>query len=265
LHSPQESQIIAVTPPTGTDTQEDGLGGRQIQPEEKFRSLFIRFAEFNNQFPMSVEHTSANKQKAGINKWKFPDVVVLRWEVGEVTDTGFKLARELLEVKRSLGEQPFRLISTELKVELTAASFRQAFFQCVSNSKWAHSAQLAIATKITDETVAEELRRLGTSYDVSIVSYGLDLEYLDTLPTADTLLQMADGDFETIAANIALNRIAVGKDRETLDWEHIRDLKLQSNEFNDLFRWTAHCLEKRSPYKYTDWQNIAQIEGHYSS
>jgi hypothetical protein len=238
--------------------------GRQSQLEEEFRSVFMRYAQFTNQFPMSVEHTKAQRQKAGVNKWKFPDVVVLRWEVGEVTDAGFRLAKELLEVKRSLGEQPFRLISTELKVELTAGSFREAFFQCVSNSKWAHSAQLAVATKVTDETVAEELRRLGISYDVSVVSYGLDLDYLDGLPAADELLNMLDGEFEAIASKIVLNRIAVGRDRETLDWEHIRDLKLQSDDFNRLFRWTAYCLERRSPYRFADWQNMAHIEDHYA-
>jgi hypothetical protein len=246
-----------------TITTDDG-GARAAQREEKFRSIYMRYAELTNQFPMHIEHTRGVKQRAGINKWKYPDLIVLRWEVGEVTDSGFRLTRELLEVKRSLGEQPFKLVSVELKVDLLASSFREAFFQCVSNSKWAHSAQLAVAGKISDETLAEELRRLGTSYDVSVVSYGLDGEYLDGLPSADKLLKLDAGEFEEIAAKITITRIATGRDRENLDWEHLRDLRIQSDEFGSLFRWTAYCLEKKSAYRFEDWERIAKLESRYS-
>ena len=185
----------SATPPAASDDS----AGRAGQREEKFRSLFMRWTELNNEFPMQIEHTRGVKQPIGINKWKFPDVVLVRWEVGEVTDRGFRLAKDLLEVKRSLGEQPFRLTSAELKVEISAGTLREAFFQCVSNSKWAHSAQLTVACKLSDELVAEELRRLGTSYDVSVVSFGLDSTFLDGLPTAEKLLDLSSKDFEPIA------------------------------------------------------------------
>jgi hypothetical protein len=212
---------------------------------------------------MHVDHTKGFRQRAGVNKWKFPDVVVLRWEVGEATDAGFRLAREMLEVKKSLGEQPFKLVSVELKTELAAGTFREAFFQCVSNSKWAHSAQLAVAGRISDETLAEELRRLGTSYDVSVVSYGLDAEFIDSLPTADKLQKLDASAFEELAAKVQITRIATGRDRDTLDWEHLRDLRVQSDQFNDLFLWTAYCLEKKAAYKYEDWEKVAALEKCY--
>ncbi len=255
----REPIVPSVVAPSPEET-----GARTAQREEKFRSVYMRYSELTNQFPMHVEHTKGSRQRAGINKWKFPDLVLLRWEVGEVTDIGFRLTREVLEVKRSLGEQPFKLISVELKVELAAASFREAFFQCVSNSKWAHSAQLAVATKISDETLAEELRRLGTSYDVSVISYGLDPEFLDGLPAADKILKLDASEFEEIAARISITRVATGRDRENLDWEHLRDLRIQSEEFNSLFRWTAYCLEKKSPYRYEDWERISKLESRYS-
>lgn len=236
---------------------------RIVQLEEKFRAIFLRYTEQNNQFPVHIEHTRGTKRPAGVNKWKFPDVVALEWEVGQVSDTGFSLARDLLEVKKSLGEPPFKLISVELKVELTLGSFRENFFQCVSNSKWAHAAQLAVAGKIADKTLAEELRRLGTSYDVTVVSYNLDLGYLDSLPPADMIAAMNDKDFDSIANNITITQVASGKGRENLDWEHIRDLRVQSDEFNSLFEWIAYCLEKKTPYRFKDFSQIAKLEGRY--
>jgi hypothetical protein len=247
-------------PPTGSD----GPAGRGDQWEEKFRSFFMRWSESSNLYPMMVEHTRGAKQRAGINKWKFPDVVLLRWEVGAVTDKGFRLAKDLLEVKRSLGEQPFRLTSAELKVELTASTLRESFFQCVSNSKWAHAAQLTVACKLTDEVVVEELRRLGASYDVSVVSFGLDTDFLDNLPPAGQLRALPASDFERLASRITLSRIALGKDRENLDWEHIRDLMRQSPDLENLFSWIAYCLEKKTPYTADDWRGIAQLEKNYA-
>jgi hypothetical protein len=254
------TQSEGVVPPAGTDES----GGRGDQREEKFRSFFMRWSESNNLYPMIVEHTKGARQRAGINKWKFPDVVLLRWEVGAVTDKGFRLAKDLLEVKRSLGEQPFRLTSAELKVELTASTLRESFFQCVSNSKWAHTAQLTVACKLTDEVVVEELRRLGASYDVSVVSFGLDTGFLDNLPAASQLRALPASDFEKLASRITLSRIALGKDRENLDWEHIRDLMRQSPDLENLFSWIAYCLEKKTPYTADDWRGIAQLEKNYA-
>lgn len=228
-------------------------GGRAEQREEKFRAIFMRWAELTDQFPMLIEHTKGVKQSAGINKWKYPDVVLVKWEVGEVTDKGFRLAKDLLEVMRSLGEQPFRLTSVELKVELTASTLRESFFQCVSNSKWAHSAQLAVACNVSDELVAEELRRLGTSYDVSVVTFGLDPSQLESLPSAEKILAMPPNEFEARIPQLAPLRIVKAKERDNLDWEHIRDLKLQNPDIGTLFNWVGYCLEKKTAFSVKDF------------
>jgi hypothetical protein len=39
------------------------------------------------------------------------------------------------------------------------------------NSKWAHGASLAVASSIDDNTLSDELRLLGASYDFSVVSH----------------------------------------------------------------------------------------------
>jgi len=230
-------------------------GGRDNQLEEKFRSFFIRWAEAKNQFPIHIEHTTGARQKAGINKWKFPDVVLVDWTVGEVTDTGYRFSKDLLEVKRSLGEQPFVLTSAELKVEVTASSLRKVFFQCVSNSKWAHRAHLVIASAVTDELVANELRRLGASYGVSVLS--MSITSLETLPSADEILKMPLSKLEELLKmpldEMEAKSLAVGAPRDGLDWEHIRDLQSQHKDFKHLFAWISFCLERKGPYTVSEW------------
>jgi len=126
-----------------TDAPNAKTKGRAEQREEKFRALFMRWSEQEGEFPVHIEHTRGARQRAGINRWKYPDVVSVKWydsTFNEAAAAG--LDKTLTDLKRSLGEQPFRISSTELKVEVDAASLRESFFQCVSNSRWAHSSQL---------------------------------------------------------------------------------------------------------------------------
>jgi hypothetical protein len=236
--------------------------GRDFQSEEKFRSILMRHSEQENEFPMHVEHTRASRREAGVNQWKFPDVVLLSWGVvGKMTDQGYRLDPNLLAVKTSLGEPPFSLRSIELKVALSLSTFREDFFQCVSNSKWAHSAQLAVANSVSDDTLSGELRRLGASYDVSIVSYGLSSALLESLPSASEILKMQQEDFDKqVAEKIALTRLSTGKERASLDWEHINDLRSLSPAFLRLFEWVAFCLAQKRAYSFDDFLHIQTIE-----
>jgi hypothetical protein len=234
--------------------------GRGDQPEEKFRAFFIRHARLVDRYPVAIDHVTAQRQRAGVNKWKFPDVVVLDWDIGEATDAGFALDKALLEVKRGLGEQPFRLTSVELKVELTLSTFREYFFQCVSNSMWAHSATLVVAKPVSDALLANELRRLGASYGVAVQSFGLTDEVLATMPSASAIAAMGQDDFERLASNVAVTPVSPGSTRAALDWEHIRDMKTQSSEFVDLFEWVARCLRDSKAYTFEHFLSLRQIE-----
>jgi len=225
------------------------LSTRDEQPEEKFRAVFMRHSELTSlQFPMRIDHTSAKRKEAGVNQWKFPDVVILGWGVGKPSEEGegSKLDPVLLAVKSSLGEPPFSLESIELKVELTLSTFRENFFQCLSNSQWAHRSALAVAANVDDKTLKDELKRLGTSYGVSIDSYGLSQEVLQGLPNAKEIREMPIGDFEQqIYGKIIKNPISIGKERTTLDWVAINDLQSLSRDFEKLFKWVAYCLDEK--------------------
>ena len=238
------------------------LSGRDEQAEEKFRAVFMRYSELTSlQFPMRIDHTSAKKKEAGVNQWKFPDVVILGWGVGEPTEEGSKLDPILLAVKSSLGEPPFYLQSVELKVALTLSSFRENFFQCLSNSKWANKPVLAVAENVDDKTLRDELERLGASYDVEIVSYGLSQEELLKLPNAKAIREMPIGNFEQdIASKITVSRISTGKIRPSLDWSAINDLQTLSREFKNLFEWIANCLDEKKAFAFEDFLKIKEIK-----
>jgi hypothetical protein len=236
------------------------LSGRDSQPEEKFRALFCHFHEARPEvFAKSIEHTLAKRQAAGLNKWKFPDVVLLEWDPAVIAEDGERLIEHMVDLRHSLGAQPFWLRSVELKVAISAPELREIFFQCVSNSKWAHTATLAIAHAVTDDSVADELRRLGSSYGVEVVSFGLDLEGLSRLPEAGKLRALSDKDREEQLKRIEVHTIASGIPRPTLDWQHVADLRAQNPEFDELFRWIVSCVKDRRMRSFVDWKKREQL------
>lgn len=249
---PVEKLELSDEPLRGVETQTEN-GGRINQREEKFRSLFIRWMENEQFFPMHLEHTRGGRTTAGINKWKYPDVVSVEWAV---TNDDGSLDKTMLEVRQGLGEQPFRVISTELKIEVTPSTLREVFFQCVSNSKWAHSAQLAIATKVTDTAVTSELERLGASYGVSIISFDLTLDFIDALPDAVKLSTISIEELEGFLARIRQETISSARDRETLDWEHLKDLQSVHPDMKDFLSWVAKCLKDGHAYDRDTWKRM---------
>lgn len=170
----------------------------------------------------------------------------------------------MLRIRQSLGEQPFKLYSNELKSEIRFSNMRENFFQCVSNSKWAHIAQLAIAVDINDQKLLEELSRLGKSYDITITTYGLSHEFLDKMPDAKRILELSDEEFESkIEPEINVKTINLAKERDTLDWDHIKDLKQQNQDFNALFDWISYCLREEKAYPYEDYKKLVSIKQKY--
>lgn len=249
------------------EKEEEDASKRDEQREEKFRSIFMRYNELTTSgvYSMPIEHTRRAKGDVkGLNKWKYPDVILLNWEVGEIIGEEYGINTTMLEVRRSLGEQPFTLTSTELKSELNVSNFRESFFQCMSNSKWSHKAQLAVAVDIQEERLINELTRLGKSYDVTILTYGLTGDIIDEIPDAQNILSMKDSEFdEQISKLINVTTITTGREREILDWEHIKDLRQLNSDFDELFQWISKCLLTGVAYKFNDYRKIMAVENNY--
>lgn len=239
--------------------------GLEAQQEERFRAFLSRFVERDGLLAMPINHARARRAAAGINKWKFPDLVLVDWDV-DIIDEGDpnRLDPNLMKVKESLGEPLFHLSSVEVKVSLDASGFREAFFQCVSNSKWAHSAILAVAMPVSDKTLLEELRRLGTSYDVTIVSYSISAGQFDQLPSAGKIMDMTEREFDELAEVARLDTIVTGRPRDTLDWEYVKDLRVRSPDFVELFEWLSFCRKRERLYTFKTFKKLTELENGLS-
>ena len=113
--------------------------------ERKLHPLLAYFANSNLQFnrgrtiyTKTIFHE--NSKKSGFNEWLHPDMV------------GFYLPiedwdKDVLDLNKITDNNSLRLFSFELKIKLDKSNYREAFFQTLSNSSWAHEGYL-VASEI---------------------------------------------------------------------------------------------------------------------
>ena len=102
------------------------------------------------------------------------------------------------------GALAVKLYSFEIKKQLSFSNLREAFFQAVSNSSWAHEGYLVAADISTDEDFQAELRRLSASFGIGIIQ--LDLEQPESSAILVPARERDAVDWD------ALNKLAMNKD-----------------------------------------------------
>jgi len=148
-------------------------------------------------FTKTIFHEKS--QRSGYNEWIHPDIV------------GFYLPLDdwrpdVIEFNRLSDNNSLRLFSFEMKKSLTKGNYREAYFQAVSNSSWAHEGYLVAAEILQDDEFLAELERLASSFGIGIIH-----------------LDPADIDSSSI--------LYPARGRDTLDWETINKLCEQNLDF----------------------------------
>jgi hypothetical protein len=146
-------------------------------------------------FTKTIRHSTSSKKEFG--EWVHPDMIGVYF-ASEDWKT------EVLELSAASGNPPIRLFSFEIKKSLSFSNLREAFFQAVSNSSWAHEGYLVAAEISTDEDFLAELRRLSSSFGIGIMSLFLE-----------------DPDASKI--------LAPARERETIDWDTVNKLTMNKD------------------------------------
>lgn len=149
----------------------------------------------------TIQHTKSDKKEFG--EWVHPDMVGCYFPLEEWKP-------DVIEFSSTIGSFPIKIFSFEIKRELSFGNLREAFFQTVSNSSWAHEAYLVAAEISHDEDFRAELRRLSTSFGIGVIR-----------------LDIADPDASEI--------LFPPQTREYLDWETINKLTMNP-DFRDFLK-----------------------------
>lgn len=226
----------------GEDPSHGGSQDLAIARANKFRAVVSRYFESIHRFPMAFER-SFSDQYASANRWRFPDMIAVEWLVGEVSeDGGFSLRPDQLEVRRRLGDAPFRMIAVKLKLEMDYTSLREDLFQCLSTSGWANSGELMVAGPIDDEHLVEEIRQFAARFGVGVTTFGMDADVIDDLPEPASIANLIPREFEAIQSLFRLRRISSSRVMDRFDWQHVVDQRGKQDDFALLDGWLSQCL-----------------------
>ena len=166
-------------------------------------------------FTKTIHHEKS--QRSGYNEWIHPDMV------------GFYVPLEdwrpdVIAFNRISDNNILRLFSFELKRSLTKANYREAYFQAVSNSSWAHEGYLVAAEVLQDDEFLAELERLASSFGIGIIH--LDPRDINS----SSILYPA-------------------RSRAVLDWETINKLCEQNTDFEKFLQDVKIDLESKRIHK----------------
>jgi uncharacterized protein len=155
------------------------------------------FSRGRSIYTKTIFHESSRRK--GYNEWLHPDLVGVYFPMGD-------WSQDVIKFNQLLDNNSIRLFSFELKKSLTRSNYREAFFQAVSNSSWAHEGYLVTADLTQDDDLLAELERLSASFGIGIIH-----------------LRLADFNASLV--------LYPARAREVLDWETINKLCEQNRDF----------------------------------
>jgi len=100
--------------------------------------------------------------KNGYNEWLHPDMVGFYLPLNDWEPA-------VIDLNRLSDNNSIRLFSFELKKSLGKSNYREAFFQAVSNSSWAHEGYLVAVEIMQDNDFLAELERLAMSFGIGVI------------------------------------------------------------------------------------------------
>lgn len=150
---------------------------------------------FQRCYTKTINHSKSDRKSFG--EWVHPDMVGCVFPIDEWKN-------EVLQLSTAIGNVSAKIISYELKRELTFSNLRESFFQAVSNSSWANEGYLVAAEITSDEEFISELTRLSTAFGIGIIK-------IDTQDPNSTEIMLP------------------AKHRDTLDWDTINKLTMNKD------------------------------------
>ena len=148
-------------------TQNEIKEPKNSYSERDLHPLLTRFVFANDSFKAytkTIYHESSIKTKKGMDKWLYPDIVGVSFEYKDYQ-------KELNKFIGKFSSLPIKIYAFEMKKHLSVSSFREYYFQAVSNSSWANEGYLvALDIDESDEELMDLMKRLSYSFGIGVIS-----------------------------------------------------------------------------------------------
>ncbi|GAA7264034.1 COG2958 family protein [Helicobacter pylori] len=134
---------------------------------------FLTYMAFGNEnlkcYTKTIFHEESSKSIKGMDRWLYPDMVGVRFLHAELSN------ENLIAFSKKFDTLPVKLVSFELKREISVNNCRECYFQAISNSSWANEGYL-VGHHINTHNLKlmDLLKRLHASFGIGVIDLRTD-------------------------------------------------------------------------------------------
>ncbi|MFP6337578.1 HrgA protein [Helicobacter pylori] len=134
---------------------------------------FLTYMAINNEnlkcYTKTIFHEESLKSPKGMDRWLYPDMVGVRFLHAELSN------ENLIAFSKKFDTLPVKLVSFELKKEISVNNCRECYFQAISNSSWANEGYLVGCHIDThNPQLMDLLKRLHASFGIGVIDLRTD-------------------------------------------------------------------------------------------
>lgn len=134
---------------------------------------FLTYMAINNEnlkcYTKTIFHEESSKSIKGMDRWLYPDMVGVRFLHAELSN------ENLIAFSKKFDTLPVKLVSFELKKEISVNNCRECYFQAISNSSWANEGYLVGCHIDThNPQLMDLLKRLHASFGIGVIDLRTD-------------------------------------------------------------------------------------------
>ncbi|QEF39180.1 HrgA protein [Helicobacter pylori] len=134
---------------------------------------FLTYMAIHNEnlkcYTKTIFHEKSSKSPKGMDRWLYPDMVGVRFLHAELSN------ENLIAFSKKFDTLPVKLVSFELKKEISVHNCRECYFQAISNSSWANEGYLVGRHVDThNPQLMDLLKRLHASFGIGVIDLRTD-------------------------------------------------------------------------------------------
>ncbi|GHQ35004.1 hypothetical protein VN1221_06780 [Helicobacter pylori] len=154
------------------NAQKSSIPGAKIAHERNLHP-FLTYMAFRNEnlkcYTKTIFHEGSLKSPKGMDRWLYPDMVGVRFLHAELSN------ENLIAFSKKFDTLPVKLVSFELKKEISVNNCRECYFQAISNSSWANEGYLVGRHIDThNPKLMDLLKRLHASFGIGVIDLRTD-------------------------------------------------------------------------------------------
>ncbi|WQZ92618.1 COG2958 family protein [Helicobacter pylori] len=154
------------------NTEKPSAPSVKIAHERDLHPFLTYMAIYNENlkcYTKTIFHEESSKSPKGMDRWLYPDMVGVRFLHAEWSN------ENLIAFSKKFDTLPVKLVSFELKKEISVNNCRECYFQAISNSSWANEGYLVGRHIDTHNSkLMDLLKRLHASFGIGVIDLRTD-------------------------------------------------------------------------------------------